>query len=126
MSDELPKVTIHSTGDTAEAAAPVRKPGTITDAKGRKIVVRPVNPLEEYRLSKIMGQAGESSWARTIALQAAAVREFDGEEEDFPNSDREIEAIVQRLGAEGFEAVNKALSELAEAKPKSNMGAVKN
>lgn len=127
---EVPTVTIRSTADTPEAdAAPVvsgLRPGTVIDAKGRKIVVRPVNTLEEFRLAKIMGEAGESGWARSIALQAASVREFEGEPEMFPNSDREIEVMVERLGTEGFEAVSRALSELSAAKPKPNKDAAKN
>src|ERR1700733_9041877 len=122
---DTPKVVIHST-EAPESAAPLLKPGTVTDAKGRKIVVKTLDTLEEYRLAKIMGESGESSWARSIALQAASVREIEGEPEAFPNSDREIEAMVQRLGSEGFEAVSRAHTDLAKAKPKPNKDAAKN
>jgi hypothetical protein len=132
---ETPKVTIHSDtaraehdtarGDTApkDRALP---PGTVIDAKGRKIVARPLDALEEFRLAKIMGTNGDSAWARSIALQACSVREFDGDPEAFLDSDREIEAMVGRLGSEGFEAVSRALAELSQAKPKSSKEAVKN
>jgi hypothetical protein len=130
---DTPKVTIHSEQDTqhvnASPAAPKARalpPGTIIDTKGRKIVVRPLDALEEFRLAKIMGANGDSAWARSIALQACSVREFDGEPEAFLDSDSDIEAMVVRLGSEGFEAVNKALAELSKSKPKPNKEAAKN
>lgn len=128
MSDQPPKVTIHST-ETAAPAAPAaaqRKPGTITDARGRKIVVRQLDPLQVYRLAKIMGQAADSDFARGYASLAAAVVEFDGQPETFPNSDREIELMMQRLGADGMEAVQTACGELNDAKPKSSRESLKN
>ena len=123
---ETPKVTIHSAEPGAGAEKPASKPGVVVDAKGRRIVVRPIDALEEYRLAKIMGTTADSSRAWYLALQAASVREIEGEPEAFPNSDREIEAMIQRLGADGFDAVGKALVALGEAKPKPNKEAVKN
>jgi len=131
--NDTPKVTIHSARTALAEAMPGVKaevrahpPVTIIDAKGRKIVVKPLDALEEFRLAKIMGSNGDSAWARSIALQACSVREFDGDPEAFINNDRDIEAMVQRLGSEGFEAVGKALSELSEVKPKPNKDAAKN
>jgi hypothetical protein len=124
-----PKVTVHSATEapvSAPAASTGLPPGTAIDSKGRKIVAKPLDALEEYRLAKIMGETGDSAWARSIALQAAAVREFEGEPETFPNNDREIEAMVQRLGSEGFEALSKALVDYNAAKPKPNKAAAKN
>jgi hypothetical protein len=130
---DTPKVTIHSARTALSEALPGVKaevrahpPGTIIDAKGRKIVVRPLDALEEFRLAKIMGAYGDSAWARSIALQACSVREFEGEQEAFLSNDRDIEAMVQRLGSEGFDAVGKALVELEKAKPKPNKDAAKN
>lgn len=124
-----PKVTVHSATvepASASAAATGFPAGTVIDAKGRKLVARPLDALEEYRLAKIMGETGDSAWARNIALQAASVREFEGEVETFPNNDREIEAMVQRLGSEGFEALSKALVDYNAAKPKPSKAAAKN
>jgi hypothetical protein len=122
MSNAPPKVTIHSNEETpaqAISAPAKRKPGTITDALGRKIVVKSLDPLQVYRLAKIMGAAADSDFARGYAALAACVREFEGEEEDFPTSDREIEAMMQRLGTEGLDAVNEALAELNVLKAKA-------
>lgn len=130
--NDTPTVTILS-GAAQTGEAGTEKPetralplGTIIDARGRKIVVKSLDALEEFRLAKIMGPHGESSWARSIALQACAVRSIDGDPEAFINNDRDIELMVQRLGSEGFEAVSTALAELNEAKPKSNKVAAKN
>lgn len=115
---EPPKVTLHETGADAPAAAPIGKPGTVVDGKGRKIVVKLLTPLEQYRISKILGPAGDSDFTRQIASNVATIREFEGEPEAFPNSDREIEALIQRLGDEGFEALHEALADLLALKPK--------
>lgn len=124
-----PRVTVHQT-DAAEvdaaATKPAAKPGTITDARGRKIVVKILDPVEFYRLGKMMGAAADSEFARNYASVAAAVRELDGEEETFPNSEREIEAMLTRLGHDGLEAANEALGKLVDARPKRSVGAAKN
>jgi hypothetical protein len=140
--NDTPKVTIHSGtaihSDTARAehdtargdTAPKDRalpPGTVIDAKGRKIVCKLLSPLEQYRLSKIMGEAGESAWTRQIASNAATVQSINGVQEAFINNDSDIEAMIESLGDEGFEAVNEALKELLDAKPKKpNKGAAKN
>jgi hypothetical protein len=127
---DTPKVVIHSNADGAETApaatASKLPPGTVIDAKGRKVVVRPLNPIELYRLAKVMGQAADSDFARNYASFAACVREFDGEPEAFVNSDREIEAMMQRLGTEGLEAVNQALDDLRSVKTATDRVAAKN
>lgn len=130
---KTPNVTIHQTaGQAGEQAAPVAgststlPPGTVIDAQGRKIVVRQLHALDHYRLAKIMGEAGDSGWARQIAVTAVAVCEIDGEPEAFPNTEREVEALIQLLGSDGFEAANKAIAELHKSKPKPNPEAAKN
>jgi hypothetical protein len=45
------------------------------------------------------------------AMLAACVRHLDGQEVMPPNSEREVEVLIDRLGDEGFEAVGKCLSE---------------
>lgn len=125
---QAPRVNIHASanaGGQGNSASATRL-GEKVDASGRRILVKGLSPLEVYRLAKIMGEAADSGFARNYAAIAASVREIDGEPEAFPNSDREIEAMLQRLGEEGLDTVAAALEELSKSKPKSNKDAVKN
>lgn len=83
-----------------------------TDAKGRKLTFKPIDPLEEYRLSGMMGAKTASDRALEIASVACGVRSIDGEMQPFPNSERELQARIQILGADGFGAIYKAAEAL--------------
>jgi hypothetical protein len=115
--NDTPTVTIHSgahadTRLASVAASPGQK-GKILDARGRTIEVRPLNAIETYRLLKITKATGGEGYFGMAAM-AASVRGIDGDPEAFINNDRDIEAMVQRLGNDGLAAVAKALGEHEE------------
>lgn len=121
-----------TTTDAAPATA-LKKPGHVTDAKGRRIIVKPLDPLELYRLARVMGPAADSEFTRSLASLAACVRAINDEPQPFPNTDREIQAMLQLLGSEGIDAVNDGLSAVLEqrnaneaAKIAAGEGAIKN
>ena len=129
MSEKPPKVTVHSTesGEGQAKAVNGLPPGTAIDAKGRRITVKQLDPLQVYRLAKIMGIAADSDFARGYAALTACVRDIDGDAVPFPNSDMQLEATMQRLGSDGLDAVNKALvSATAADEKKPNHDAAKN
>lgn len=109
-------------------ASPARSsPGDVADARGRKFTVKLLDPLETYRLARAMGPTADVDVARTYASYAASVRVIDGEPQAFPNSDRDIQSMLQLLGTDGIEAVQKAILQIGEAaSPAGNAGAVKN
>ncbi|MBV9984504.1 hypothetical protein [Bradyrhizobium sp.] len=128
MSQQPPRVTVHHDDSTAEVpkAAKTAKlpPGSARDRKGRVVRVVPLDPLQSFRLFKMLGPAGDTIGARSIASVAAAVRQIDGEELPFPNTEREIEAVLQLLGTAGYEAASQAISEFEQTQ--ANIEAIKN
>jgi hypothetical protein len=101
-------------GDAAVPAAVKSNSGEITDARGRKLVVKLLDPLETYRLARAMGPSADVDVARAYGSYAASVRVIDGVPQVFPNSDRDIQAMLQLLGSDGVEAVQKAIARMAE------------
>jgi hypothetical protein len=110
-----PTITLEHAAAIAAASsvdAPAQK-GKIRDAKGRTLVVRPLDSIETYRLLKITKATGNEGFFGMAAM-AASVQSIDGEPEAFINNDRDIELMVQRLGSHGMAAVATALAEFRE------------
>lgn len=83
------------------------------DIRGRMITVRRLNLLDYYRLSKILGETAGNEQAMNLATLTCAVTEIDSEPVFFPNSEREIQALMQRIDFDGLGAVTDALKMLA-------------
>lgn len=83
------------------------------DKRGREIVVKSLNALDLYRLTKALKEHSNTQASLNLAMTAASVTAIDGEPVAAPTSDREIEAMLQRLDFDGLEAANKALTALA-------------
>jgi hypothetical protein len=81
-----------------------------TDARGRSIgVVKPTS-LQRYRLLKMLGPTNAQNQPLVgYAMLACCVRSIDGEKYPPPNSEREIEVMVDRLGDDGFDAIGRCL-----------------
>jgi hypothetical protein len=84
----------------------------ITDSLGRRIGVVKPSALARYRVLKMLG-AGNSGNQHVLgyAMLACSVREIDGQNVFAPNSEREIEALIDRLGDEGLAAVGQCMAE---------------
>lgn len=95
----------------ALAPSPSEK-GKIRDAKGRMLVVKPLDSLETYRLLRITRATGAEGYFGMAAM-AASVQSIDGETVHI-NTEREIEFTIQQLGNHGLAAVADALAELRE------------
>ena len=81
-------------------------PVVITDAKGRKILLRPLNVMAQVRLLRAIGPEQSANQPYVNVVQAAAgVAEIDGVPMPFPANERMIDAAIDRLGDEGFLAV---------------------
>jgi hypothetical protein len=98
----MTKVTLNE-GAQAPAAA---DDDVVTDSRGRRLKIKRPDILQESRLVKTMGEASTNQAYMTgYVLPAAMVVEIDGEAVQFPNSQREVDASITRLGREGIEAV---------------------
>jgi hypothetical protein len=116
---DLPNVTVHSASAVLDPAAqaaraagllsPASAGGVmVVDAKRRQLTVRKLSVLEQIRVAKILGpQQSMNIPVVGIYRLAASVTAIDGVAEAFPASERQIEAMIQRLGDEGIEAVSK-------------------
>lgn len=78
----------------------------ITDASGRKIALRKITVLDQVRLLRAIGPAqAENKPYTDIVMMAAMVSEVGGVPMLIPTNERQIDAAVERIGSEGFAAL---------------------
>ena len=84
---------------------------SISDHSGRTITARKLNALDKLRLLKAAGPllSDNQAWLG-VAMLAASVVEIDGIPVPMPVTEKQIEAVVARLGDIGLDAVATALS----------------
>lgn len=82
---------------------------TETDARGRKIAVRKLNPLDRMRLFEIVGADNSRNASYlSYAIILASVTAIDGIAQAFPASKLKLEAIASLLDDDGMDAASKA------------------
>ncbi len=85
------------------AAAEVR---AIVDCNGRTLSIRRLRALDTLRLFKAAGPAlAENQPWMSMASLAMSLTEIDGVPVPPPSSERQIEAIIERLGDAGVNAI---------------------
>ena len=115
----MAKATLRPAADTAVGDTPseavVKAAAEIkfaTDARGRRIGVQKPRALLRFRLLKILG--GENAKNEPLlgnAMLAFLVVEIDGERIPPVNSERQLEAMIDRLDDDGLAAVAMCLGE---------------
>ncbi len=91
----------------AEAAAEV----SARDALGRRLSVRRMSALDRLRLFKAIGsELAQNSPYLGVAMLASSVTAIDDIPVPAPTTERQLEALVQRLGDEGLDAIADALA----------------
>ena len=116
----MTKVTVHNTAETpAEGIVKAaRKQMEVTDALGRKIVLRRLSPLDRMRLAKcVKPENSKNEGYMLYAMIAFSVTSIDDEDAVPPQNELHLEAMIQRLDDAGFEAV---LAVLPEFYPDTN------
>jgi len=112
------KVTVHDKAKpktTAEAVpAADGKLVYVTDEKGRKIGLRQLPFLEEFRIVEAVGpeRAANQTYMGMIN-PLLLIAEIDGEPIDVPRTHPQIEALIKRAGREGFMAALEGMKEFA-------------
>ena len=86
----------------------------IVDSKGRKMVLRQPNALDLFDLAVAMGENSTNIAANAMAANSLHIATIDGLVLQSPHSYSEVRANIQRVGLEGFEALNKFLNEHSE------------
>jgi hypothetical protein len=80
------------------------------DVKGRRIGIQKPSTVARYRILKMLGpDNARNDPVVGHAMLACCVRELDGQKMAPPNSERQIEVILERLGDEGLAAVSQCL-----------------
>jgi len=112
MTEKVSVRTDASKADVAkqpDAPKPTASDGTaiVVDSKGRSLKIKPLDVLYESRLTRTLGGevAMNMAYMLGFVFPAASVCEIDGEEVPAPQTQREIDASIQRLGREGLTAV---------------------
>jgi hypothetical protein len=114
---DIPQVTIHEHAAATPSqtiARAANATATRTDKRGRRIVVKRFNALQFFRLTRILGDGIANSATMNLAMAAASVCAIDGDDETFPNTQRELESIIQRLDFDGLDAAGEALKDLSD------------
>ena len=101
---------------TAELAAAAQTKILMTDSRNRVLAIHKLSVLDYYRLTKVTGDAINDR-TLNMAVIAAAVRRIDTLDFPFPQSEKDIEFVLQQLDSEGFEAAAKGVGQLL---PKSD------
>ena len=105
MGEAKVKVTLNPT-PSEQVVARANAEDAITDSRGRKIKLRNPGVLAQYRLVKMIGaEAARNEVYVNMLIPMLWVSEIDGEAVAAPASEREIEALIQRLGEEGIAAI---------------------
>lgn len=113
----MTKVTVHTEpkSDTpTQAFVKAANQGTTaSDALGRLIGIRKLLALDRLRMFEVVGaeNAKNEPYLGYAAL-AFHVCSIDGNAVARPSSKRDLEALIQRLGDEGMEAVSSMVQEL--------------
>lgn len=98
----------------------------ITDARGRRITLKKPGVLGQFRLVKILGESAQNQVYVGMVLPLIFVSEIDGEPVHFPQSEREVDALIQRLDEDGITAVMNGVQEhFGQADPEADKTAIK-
>lgn len=113
---EKARARVH-TGEAAPTPVPAETPsqtivnsattmGEIVDAQGRRLAVRRLSALDRMRLFAAAGGelSGNQQWIGLAAIAASCVG-IDGDQVPKPVSRLQVEALVERLGDDGLNAI---------------------
>ena len=106
-----PTVIVGKTEGPSEHTAAKDGAVEISDARGRRLVVKKLKAIARMRLMKILGAEGSSNpnYAAYAILAASCIKINDVPYAEFAGSLLEIEAKVTTLDDDGLDAIAKAL-----------------
>lgn len=104
------KLTVHAAETPtahliAQAAASVQ----VTDSKGRVISIRKPGILAQYRIVEVMGKSADIETYRGMVTPLIYITAIDDDPIAQPTNKLQLEALIQRTGDEGLEAVIKGI-----------------
>ncbi len=102
----MPKVTVHTETPSEKVVKAANQLVYVTDSKGRKLGMRQLPFLEEFRIIEALGSELSSNTTYMGMLNPLLyLAEIDGEPISIPRNKLQAEVLIQRAGREGFLAV---------------------
>jgi hypothetical protein len=124
------EVRVHRTGEDAptEAAGAAQAAVTeVVDPRGRRLSLRRPGPLAEFRLVRMLEPEVARNGAYVDMLHDLLfVAAIDGAPVAPPQSERELEAFIVRLGNDGVAAVREGVDRVFDADAREDREAAKN
>lgn len=106
MTIAQPKLTLHDAQTpTAQLIAKAAQEVTVTDSKGRVISIRKPGILAQYRIIETMGKSADIETYRGMVTPLIWISAIDSDPVAQPVNKLQLEALIQRVGDEGLEAV---------------------
>lgn len=106
------EINTEAPAEATKVATPAQK--TVTDTRGRVITIAEPDFLAQFRLTEAVGGSATNEAYMNMVRPLLYVKAIDGDHVFAPNSKREVEALIQRLGADGYNALAKGLMEDVE------------
>ncbi len=103
MSNE-PKVTIHQS-PSARMSAEAKREFEVTDSAGRRLTIRKPPFTAQFDLVALLGEKARNSMYHTMVMPLTYVAAMDGEAVPFPQTERELRALIQRIDEHGYAAL---------------------
>lgn len=116
----MPTVKVNEESTQKSVSQQDEEKTVLTDARGRKIALRELDPLQESRIFLAVGadNASNSQYMSGYAFPSAMIEYIDGEYFAIPSNLKQIEARLTILGREGMLAIReymlKALKDAEE------------
>ena len=101
----MAKVTLHETPSEAVVKSS-KELVYVTDSRGRKLGLRRLDFLEEFKIIETVGSETASNTTYMSMLNPLLyLAEIDGNPVEIPRSKLQVDGLIQRAGREGFLAV---------------------
>lgn len=123
----MSQITVKDAPQSVQPAT--EESNVVVDAKGRRIVIRELDMLEESRLIFALGseRASNPVYVQAYAIPAACAAEIDGEQFSVPANINQLEGRMAILGRDGMNAIAKKLYNLdSDGDDSAEKEAVKN
>lgn len=102
----MTKLTVHETqSPSAQVIAVAAAEVNVTDSKGRVITLKKPGILAQYRIIETMGKSADIETYRGMVTPFIWVAAVDGDPVAPIANKMQLEALIQRVGDEGLEAI---------------------
>jgi hypothetical protein len=83
----------------------------VTDARGRTFTLKRPNLLQQFRFVAALRELAENATYRAMATPLIFVTAIDSEAQPMPTTQLQIDAMIQRIDTDGFDAIMTGIRE---------------